>query len=339
MATLTCYKCKTEKIATEFNKNQKKCRTCEKEYNKTRKEKIQAEIAAPDATKQCIKCNENLLLNKFTSGKNTCRECINKYERERKAAHREQNPKPIRLPLFPHVEIDQEKPKPQELTAGQIEYQKRKEYWVQARKRYYAENKEKVKEYSEGYKERRNALLRERRQKDRFFAAKNSMRVRLSRVLQGKKDDTFDKYLGCTSKELRKWISHQFTEDMSWSNYAYAWHIDHVVPIQFFDLKNVLERDACFHWSNLKPLKKEDNMSKSDKILLDYIIDHQKCVKAYMCSEYQTVYENTWWPRLELGYGKNLTDEKGSEELLKWAIRNQASNPAIDKGIEEGSTT
>lgn len=52
-----------------------------------------------------------------------------------------------------------------------------------------------------------------------------------------------------------------------------------------------------------------------------------------MCNilEYQATYESMWWPRLELGYGKNLTDEKSSEELLKWAIRNQAAKVAIDK--------
>ena len=163
------------------------------------------------------------------------------------------------------------------------------------------------------------------------------MRVRLSKLLQGKKDSTFDKFLGCSKGELRKWLSHQFTSEMTWENYGYVWHIDHVVPVQFFDLDHDLEREACFHWTNLKPLLKEENLSKSDRILLDFIISHLNCVKTYMngISEYQTMYESMWWPRLELGYGKNLADEKGSSELLKWAIRNQAPNLANDKSMEK----
>lgn len=191
-------------------------------------------------------------------------------------------------------------------------------------------------------KKRRNEILRERRKDDRLFAAQNSMRARLSRVLKSDKDTTFDQYLGCTTANLRTWITYQFTADMKWSNYASEWHIDHVVPIKFFDLTNQADRDACFHWTNLKPLYKEKNMEKSDKIDLDYIINHQKCVKTYMSNinEYQATYESMWWPRLELGYGKNLTDEKSSaEELLKWAIRNQAAKVANDEDYAEGSTT
>lgn len=62
---------------------------------------------------------------------------------------------------------------------------------------------------------------------------------------------------------------------------------------------------------------------------------HMLCVKTYMCDilEYQAVYESTWWPRFELGYGKNLTDDKTRQEFLRWAIRSQASKPDNDEGM------
>jgi len=344
--TQTCYKCKVEKSLGDFNKNQKKCRSCEKLYHIERLQKKKYELVATnsDTKKQCIKCEVLLDLNKFTTGKSKCRDCVNKYERERKAMHREANPKAeVVIPSIPSIK--QETPLSLEeqvkCVMRKIYRQENKEAICAQKKEYYQKNKERIKQWNEKHKEKRNARLRERRLQDRNFAAVNSMRIRISRLLQGKKDTTFDKYVGCTKVNLIKWLTHQFTEDMNWENYGYTWHIDHVVPVTFFDLDKAEDKQACFHWSNLKPLAKEQNLSKSDKIIFDYISEHQKCVKAYMCNilEYQTMYESMWWPRLELGYGKNLTDEKSSVELLRWAIRSQAATVDKRQDYAEGSTT
>jgi Major capsid protein N-terminus len=51
---------------------------------------------------------------------------------------------------------------------------------------------------------------------------------------------------------------------------------------------------------------------------------------------YQAMHESAWWPRLELGYGKNPPDAKDSSftESLRWTIRSQApgSSPKGDEG-------
>lgn len=315
--------------------------TCESEYHKDRRTKKQAEVEA-DASieKECIKCNKLLALDKFTVGKNTCRTCMNKYERDRKAAYRELHPKPpVKIPVIQPV-VQKPSPIDPKTAAKRLTqqiYQDTNRDKIKAQKKeYYQNNKTRAREWNQQHKEKRNERLRERRMQDRSFAATNSMRVRLANLLKGKKDTTFDNLIGCTKSELYQWLAHQFDEKMDWTNYGYIWHIDHVVPIKFFDLDHPLERQVCFHWSNLKPLMKEENLSKSGNIIFNYIMDHLKCVKTYMCdvSEYQAAYESMWWPRLELGYGNNLTDEEGSEEeLLKWAIRSQAPKPAIDKGM------
>lgn len=155
--TQVCYKCKIEKSIDDFYKNQKKCKTCETEYHKHRHAKKQNEVVVnPDATKTCIKCEKTLDMSKFTIGKNTCRDCINKYERERKAANNP-NPKPERPPLFsakPIIPRFENESRVQELTCNQMECQKRKEYWIIQSKKYYKENKEKVKAYAEQYKKK-----------------------------------------------------------------------------------------------------------------------------------------------------------------------------------------
>jgi len=74
--------------------------------------------------------------------------------------------------------------------------------------------------------------------------------------------------LGCTIEELKVHIQRLFAEGMSWDNYG-QWHIDHIVPCSVFDLSDPVEQQQCFHYTNLQPLWAEDNMTKSDKILVD----------------------------------------------------------------------
>jgi hypothetical protein len=51
--------------------------------------------------------------------------------------------------------------------------------------------------------------------------------------------------------------------------------------------------------------------------------------EALKLNRYQTNYENSWWQRLELWYGKNPGDERCFEDILKWAIRNRISDTEI----------
>ena len=63
---------------------------------------------------------------------------------------------------------------------------------------------------------------------------------------------------------------------MNWNNYGNIWHIDHVIPINFFDNTIGDQQNLCFHWSNLRPLKKEINMSKHDSLIPKQIKKHVK---------------------------------------------------------------
>lgn len=70
--------------------------------------------------------------------------------------------------------------------------------------------------------------------------------------------------LGCSGPELKKYLENQFKEGMSWANHG-EWHIDHIKPIASFDLKDPTQQKLCFHYTNLQPLWKQDNMEKRDK--------------------------------------------------------------------------
>ena len=53
---------------------------------------------------------------------------------------------------------------------------------------------------------------------------------------------------------------------MEWGNYGIHWEIDYTIPISSFNLEDEKERKKCFNWVNLRPLRKDKNRSKSNKI-------------------------------------------------------------------------
>lgn len=71
---------------------------------------------------------------------------------------------------------------------------------------------------------------------------------------------------GCTLEELKEYLQSRFKPGMSWSNFSGrssdCWVIDHIRPCCQFDLSDVEQQKACFHFSNLQPLWWAENMEK-----------------------------------------------------------------------------
>ena len=108
----------------------------------------------------------------------------------------------------------------------------------------------------------------------------HSLRTRLQHVIKNKRKRTFE-YLGLSKDELKTWFEFQFDKNMNWDNYGTYWQIDHVIPCSSFDLTKEEEIHKCCIWTNLRPLEKSLNNSKSAKILDDEISNHIKIVKKY----------------------------------------------------------
>ena len=70
------------------------------------------------------------------------------------------------------------------------------------------------------------------------------------------------------TSDLRRHLEKQFDEHMTWGNYGSYWHIDHIVPKQYFidheSNDNEYLFKCCWSLDNLRPLKAEDNLSKGD---------------------------------------------------------------------------
>ena len=129
------------------------------------------------------------------------------------------------------------------------------------------------------------------------------------------------KLIGCCRDDLVQWLGFQFTPEYTWANYGTSWQMDHVIPISFFDMSSLPERNYAFHWTNIRPLNTKANLSKSSKILQHDILQHINVLKSF--PGYQGHHESGCWQRVELWYGKNSEDDESFEDFLKWAIRIQ----------------
>jgi len=55
---------------------------------------------------------------------------------------------------------------------------------------------------------------------------------------------------------------------MTWENYGKnGWHVDHIIPISFFNMEDATEQRMCFHYTNLQPLWWKENLEKSNKLI------------------------------------------------------------------------
>lgn len=77
-----------------------------------------------------------------------------------------------------------------------------------------------------------------------------------------KKYSKTEALLSCSIAEFRAHIEKQFPQNMTWENRE-RWHLDHIVPIA--SAKTIEEVAALCHFTNLRPIWKEDNLRKSSK--------------------------------------------------------------------------
>lgn len=107
---------------------------------------------------------------------------------------------------------------------------------------------------------------RNKRRTDPNYNLGNRLRSRIWHALnRHKKSASTEELTGCTLAELRAHLEKQFKPGMSWERPG-EWHIDHRWPCARFDLSRADEQRACFHYTNLQPLWKRENLSKGGKI-------------------------------------------------------------------------
>lgn len=102
----------------------------------------------------------------------------------------------------------------------------------------------------------------------------NDIEYRLTKLLRGRVRAAITKgyksahtleLLGCSIDELKVHLEQQFEPGMTWDNYG-EWHIDHIIPCNYFDLTKEENQRICFNYRNLQPLWAEENHKKNDSL-------------------------------------------------------------------------
>lgn len=225
-------------------------------------------------------------------------------------------------------------------------YEANKEVILQKCKEYREKNKEKIKAFKRAYyqdpenKRKKNEKQKYRHHTDIVFRINKNIRTRIHNMLKQNKTNHTDELIGCTRLQLIEWLGSQLTPGLTWENYGKEWHVDHVIPIAFFNIKKVSQQFLAFNWTNLQPLKGSENLSKNDYIVKDMIVNQINKIEAFMADNkgYQTSLETCWWMRLKLMYGNNPQDEEGFEDLLKSTIRIEDTDESeIESSGDEAS--
>ncbi len=131
------------------------------------------------------------------------------------------------------------------------------------------------------HRKRVSAYLKSNRPKARAWQRKykkgsiiakinGACRARINAALHFKATPKFERtrvLIGCTARAFRDHLQSQFSPEMSWKNYGKYWVIDHISPVSKFDLTKPWQQRLAFHYSNCRPLEREKNKEKADRVL------------------------------------------------------------------------
>lgn len=147
-------------------------------------------------------------------------------------------------------------------------------------KKWLSENKDKWNEYIKEYREKNKDKIREikrnyektRKANDPLYKLVANFRTAIYTVL---KENNMNKYghyfeiLQYSPEELATRLENQFSEGMTWENYG-EWHVDHITPITAFNFQEIGDNEFMRCWSleNLQPMWADENIRKSNKILI-----------------------------------------------------------------------
>lgn len=220
----------------------------------------------------CSKCKILKNITDFyEKNRSKCKDCIKLDKRENYKINRDEILKGI----------NKEKRKEYDKEYNTKHKEKRKETYLKSKQKRKDIDKVQNKEYRKNHKERLQDIRKKRYQTDTEYKIMCCLRSRIQKALKGKNTRTI-KLLGCTIDFYKKWLEFQFDCNMTWENHGIYWHIDHVIPCASFSLEKIDEQFKCFNWKNCRPLIKETNLQKSDKIIETEIKKHEQLVLHYI---------------------------------------------------------
>lgn len=225
-----------------------------------------------------ISCKRGHFSERGVSGGN-CLECAKIHEKKYNQTPKGREKKRLKQRRFYKNNKDKILAK-EKIRTKTPEYKKRvKAYnqrpYVRAKKKkyndeYFKNNTEKVRENNRNYN--RNV-----RRKNKDYLLKENLRRRILIALKSKyavKSKSILNLIGCSIPKFKKHIAKKFHKNpdtgtmMSWKNHGLkTWHIDHIKPLDMFDLKKLSEQKKAFSYKNCTPKWRKENLSKGSRYI------------------------------------------------------------------------
>lgn len=146
-------------------------------------------------------------------------------------------------------------------------------YCIPCMRLYYRENKERHRKINKEYciknREALNQKYYERLRTNVQANLAHTLRSRFNRAVRNdSKRGSAVGNLGCSIQEFKLYLEAKFEDGMNWDNKGmYGWHIDHIIPLDAFDLTDIEQVKKACHYTNLQPLWAKDNWKKRNKII------------------------------------------------------------------------
>jgi len=131
------------------------------------------------------------------------------------------------------------------------------------KKKYFESKPEKAIEF----RENQNKAKKKKYYKDNYYRLTLTLRSRLRMAMKAQDTKKYlkaEELVGCSIHYLKEYLTKQFKPGMNWNNVG-KWHVDHIIPVVKFNLKDPEQQKICFHYTNLQPLWALDNIKKGTK--------------------------------------------------------------------------
>jgi len=295
-----CSKCNETKLADKFIPKRNICKECS---NKRKKELLN--VKYENSTKlenKCNTCNIIKPILSFIKNRNICKDCSNIKRRNKYNNDNDYRCKIIsKVSETKHNKVI-EKQKIKQIKQEEIgENNKECKYCCKIKSKLnFRHNRLKCKDCE------RDCPIEKfkRRIRSRIF---NSLK---------KKDKNTIKYLGCDYDKYFIWIFNN-NNNFDFTNFGKDFHIDHVIPLFYFNLDDEKEQNIAFNWRNTTLVPVKENLSKNKKIIIKQIEQHLEKLMDYHKKNNIIFPENIY----NL-FAKHLVAGTPLEPLLPLVIRN-----------------
>lgn len=160
-------------------------------------------------------------------------------------------------------------------------YRENREHALLYAKNWARDNVEKKNAYqrSDSYKEYRKKRYKEELEYKLNVYCRNIVKRTLNASGKNKNNPTYET-LGYDTNTLKLNMENKFLPGMSWEN-RQDWHIDHKYPVSKYISEGVTDPSIINALDNLIPMWAEDNLSKSDRTLEEYLAENPEKMDLY----------------------------------------------------------